>query len=72
MGDTGGSGKSGLGYMPLADPLGQGRGGRGGGVLPDAFFLEVAVKRLDMQRRQVLQTDVADGLIDAGQVPLIV
>ena len=72
MGDAGFFGKGGLGDRLPGDPLGQGRGGRGGGVLPDTLLLEIAVKRLDVHRSQVLQPDMADGLIDAAQVPLIV
>lgn len=64
--------KGGLGYTLLSEPIGQSRGGRGGGVLPDTLILEIAVKCLDVQRGQILQTDMPDGLIDTNQVSLIV
>ena len=41
--------ESGLGDMLLTDPFVQRGSSRGGGVLPDALLLEIAVKGLDMQ-----------------------
>ena len=71
MGDAGLFGKCRLGYMLPGNPIGQGRGGRGGGVLPDALLLEISVKCLDVQGRQVFQLDMTDcGINPGGKAPV--